>query len=76
MSDERRKEIQRLADRHQDVCRQQIQLDREIEAAGHQMSPEQQARLARLIEAEKQARVEFNSAREGWHERVLVTPIR
>jgi hypothetical protein len=75
-NDERRNEIQRLADRHQAVCEQQIHLGREIEAANYQMSPDMQTRLGRLIEAEKQARAEFDAAREGWHETVYVKPIR
>jgi len=75
-NDERRSEIQRLADRHQEVCQQQINLGREIAAANFEMSPDMQARLGRLIEAEKQARADFDAAREGWHETVYVKPIR
>lgn len=72
----RRDEIQQLADKHQAVCQQNINLCREIEAAGGQMSPDFQARLARLIEAEKLARAAYNDARKGWHETIYVQPIR
>jgi hypothetical protein len=75
-NDERRNEIQRLADRHQNVCQLQIYLGREIQAANYQMSPDMKTQLGRLIEAEKQARAEFDVAREGWHETVYVKPIR
>lgn len=72
INDERRNEIQRLADRHQNVCQLQINLGREMQAAKYQMSPDMQTRLGRLIDAEKQAQAEFDSAREGWHETVYV----
>jgi hypothetical protein len=77
MTDEaRRNEIQRMADRHQKVCRQQINLGREIEAASYQMTPELQARLEASIAAEKKARDEYNVARQGWHGTITVKPIQ
>lgn len=64
MTDEtRRNQIQWPADRHQEVCRQQTILGHEIKAAGYQMRPELQARLAASIAAEEKARDEFNVAR-------------
>lgn len=75
-NDERRNEIQRLADRHQDLCQQQIQLGREIQAANYQISPDMRTRFDFLIDAVKQAWAEFDAAREGWHEDVYVKPIR
>lgn len=39
-NDERRGEIQRLADKHQDVCQQHINLGLEIAAANFEMSPD------------------------------------
>lgn len=75
-NDARRNEIQRLADKHQDVIQQQVYLGREIAAANFEASPNMLARLGRLIEAEMQARAEFDVACEGWHETVYVKPIR
>jgi hypothetical protein len=69
-------QIQRLADKHQAVCQLQIHLGREIEAAGYQMTPAFQSRLAGLIEAEKRARAAYDVAREGWYETICVQPIR
>jgi len=77
MTDEaRRNEIRRLADKHQEACQQQISLGYEIKAAGFQMTAELRNRLDQSIAAEKNARDEFNVARQGWHETIYVKPIR
>jgi hypothetical protein len=72
--DEKRKENQRLADRHQEVLQQLADLGREIEAAGNRMTPDFESRLAHLIKVEKQARAEYDAVRDGWHETINVKP--
>jgi hypothetical protein len=76
MDDEvRRKEIQRLADRHQAICQRHVDFGRDVQAVDYKLTPEMQTRLELLIKAEQHARAEFEAARGGWHEAVYLKPI-
>lgn len=76
MNESRRKEIQRLANRHQTICQSQVNLGRDYQVAGYNLTPEFKTSFDRLIEAETEARADLNAALEGWHEPVYVQPIR
>lgn len=73
-SEQRRKEIQRLADAHQDVVRCQVNFGRRY-PVNRELPLAAQTELKLLIDAEARARAEFDAARVDWSEPIFVTPI-
>lgn len=72
----RRIEIQNLADRHQSIVQQQIQVLREIQGLQFQPTIEMKSRIDQLIQDEIAARAKLDAATIDWDEPVYVTPIR
>ncbi|MNK06930.1 hypothetical protein D3C87_248330 [compost metagenome] len=70
---ERRKEIQRLADAHEDAARLQATIMRRY-PANVELPPEGRSILDWLIRLESRARAEYDAAIVGWHEPVYITP--
>lgn len=70
---ERRKEIQRLADAHEDAVQLQATLMRRY-PTNVELPPEGRKTLDWTIKAVSQARAEFDAAMVGWHEPVYKTP--
>ena len=75
-NEERRKEFQRLADRHQNIVQCQVNVARRYQSSGYKLTPDIKEEFDRLIAAEALARADYNAASVGWHEPVYVTPIR
>ena len=71
-NEERRKEIQKLADRHQNIIQLQVHAIREYQASGYNLTPEIKDRFDRLSTAEAQARADLDVCLIGWHEEVKV----
>ena len=70
---ERRKEIQRLADAHEDAVQLQATLMRRY-PTNVELPPEGRETLDWLIRLESRARAEYDAAIVGWHEPVYITP--
>ena len=73
--EERRKEIQKLADAHRNVARCHVNFGRRFHPKG-KLPPEGQKEPDWLIRAEVQARAEYIAAVTGWLEPVDVKPTR
>lgn len=73
--DVRRKDIQRLANSHQNVVQAQVNLGRQLQGNKYEFTPELKSRFETLVVQEQEARAALNTALKGWTEPVYVQPI-